>query len=315
MHLSPLSASLCVLVTLASTVAAQEPVVGEYALQGRYSTSRRTEATLRVERNADGSLKLTREGRYSGTTGQTQPEPFTWTAPRAIQAGAQVYALYELAASSGLVALGGPLDPGADTNVLLGVYSIASDGAIREAVYNQTRHGAEAFWTRLRARGQRVTSPTPDLAALQADLQALLDVPAMGTALEGLDDLLSPFELEVSSRSGSASQIAATLQAENSVTLIRVAEGPDAVRGMVDWIEEPLEWAIQDVDSEQLYAPVSAFADAVKARFAPASAFRSLTLLWGRRSAPGWDHDHYALLAELEPGRFLVIERVLGSEN
>lgn len=290
---------------------AQSSPVGEYTLEGRYSTNRRTSVKLAIERNADGSYAITRTGRFTGSSAASSPDPFTWVAARAVRAGNQLFGLFETGAG-----VAGALEGAGEKNVFLGRYSLSADGAIAEQVLNQTRNAPDDFWSTITTRGRRVVTAGRDLDALLAIFQAATNTPGVLAAKDQLDDMDSPVSYAVFRAEGATiEEVKAGLVGREQTDLAIRAEGEAAVDAMAQAIKEPLDWAIQDEDSEAFFQPIAHIADGVEAWFKPASAFRSIHLIGGTKTDPHWLDELTFLVVEDQAGKFLVVRTSLAREN
>lgn len=164
--------------------AAAQEFTGNFQLEGRYSTGKKTTIELAI-RQAGNELRVDRVARISGTS---PAGPFTWTCERARKVSPRVLrATYRLEPQGGLSSALASLSPGASdeelgaalrrTNVFEALYVISADGAaLREVVVNTTRFGTER-WSQINARGGRqVAAPLTPLspAALQKKVEAAL---------------------------------------------------------------------------------------------------------------------------------------------
>lgn len=171
-HTFTLGLALLLVPSLAS---AQDALVGNFTLAGRYSNGRATTADLTI-RSQGGALRVQRVGRVTTpTTAQ-----FTWECQEARKVSARVLrATFRLEPQGGMNAALAALGPGASdaavasalsqTNVLEAVYILSSDKkTLREIVVNTTRLGAESRWRQLNATGKRVVAaPTGPLSATE----------------------------------------------------------------------------------------------------------------------------------------------------
>ena len=73
----------------------EERFLGTYALLGSYSTTRHTAVDLAIERGADGTLSVTRTGRYTSQRYRNLPA-FTWTSAEAKLEGDELRVLFRI---------------------------------------------------------------------------------------------------------------------------------------------------------------------------------------------------------------------------
>jgi hypothetical protein len=149
----------------------QDSYHGDYDLEGRYSTRRKTEARLQIRNGTVYPTEVTRTARYTGQSFQGTPE-FTWTSSdvRRSANGRVLRVIYRLgpgeAQLDGIVSR---LDPDRDTRrevlaaiglryKFVAVYFFSTDfQTVREFVSNTTRVGSERWWHWVETRGTKIT--------------------------------------------------------------------------------------------------------------------------------------------------------------
>ena len=159
---------------------------GNYELEGRYSTGKKTSVELKI-RPAGSGFAIERQAKLLSAAGAVTGQA-AWTCTQARRVSPQVVrATYRLEPAGGLNTVLGGIDPAASdddlaaalgqTNVFEALYVLGADQkSLREVVVNTTRLNGER-WRQLIARGERVTSAQPgplSAAALEEKVQAAL---------------------------------------------------------------------------------------------------------------------------------------------
>ncbi len=163
-----LALSLCLLPTIASAQQAGFP--GQWELEGRYTSGRKTAVQLKVSQVA-GSLQVTRTGRF------TSPDfrnllAFTWTSSQVQVSGRRMRVIFKVHVGNtvGTEGLIGSLSPNSSranvvraltkTNTFDAIYFLSNaKRSISEVVVNQTRLGDDRWWQWASTKGQRGVDP------------------------------------------------------------------------------------------------------------------------------------------------------------